>query len=226
MGDRIINQNPNGKFYCGSFHSPILKKPQLHIKITMNMQDNIEQEEELFTLPDELKKELFDIMNDNPDLKQIGDKEYRVYNLRPYSLNKILKLGLDLCKDNPDEIPDDKKMMFALCTDLDKGCEIIAIILCNHLFTPDNVNIDDIDSVYTYNDKLIQYMKAKVLNSTADANQWAAIILGALKSVNLADFFIMLVSVKHLITSLTKTRETAEEQLQSWQEAQSVMQPT
>ncbi|MFA6728471.1 MAG: hypothetical protein WCS17_09705 [Prevotella sp.] len=190
------------------------------------MQDNIEQEEELFTLPDELKKELFDIMNDNPDLKQIGDKEYRVYNLRPYSLNKILKLGLDLCKDNPDEIPDDKKMMFALCTDLDKGCEIIAIILCNHLFTPDNVNIDDIDSVYTYNDKLIQYMKAKVLNSTADANQWAAIILGALKSVNLADFFIMLVSVKHLITSLTKTRETAEEQLQSWQEAQSVMQPT
>ena len=29
---------------------------------------------------------------------------------------------------NPDDITDDRKMIFALCTDLDSGCEILSII--------------------------------------------------------------------------------------------------
>jgi len=182
-----------------------------------------ENEEETFEIPKELKKEIIDIMNDSPDLKKIGDKDYRVYNLRMYSLNRILKLAMDLCQEEPDKITDDRKMMIALCTDLDRGCEIIAIILCNHLFSPDNVNKDDIDSVYTYNDKLIQYMKARVMNSTFSNNQWAAIILGAIKSIDLGEVFTMLVLVKQYTVSLTKTRMKAEEQLQSWQEAKQVM---
>lgn len=180
------------------------------------------EEEKEFDIPIELKKTIIDIMNDNPDIKKLGDKDYRVYNLRMYSLNRILKLGLELCEDNPENITDDKKMMFALCTDLDKACEIIAIILCNHLFTPDNVNKDDIDSVLTYNDKLIKYVKAKVLNSTFEQNQWVALVLGAIRSIDLSQVFTMLVLVKQYSVSLTKTRKTAEEQLLSWQEAQSV----
>ena len=130
------------------------------------MQEVKEKEEEVFEIPDELKEEIINIMNDCPNIEKVGDKEYKVYNLRMYSLNRIMKLALNLCKDNPDEITDDRKMIFALCTDLDSGCEILSIILCNHLFTPDNVNKDDIDSVYTYNDKLIRYLKARILNST------------------------------------------------------------
>ena len=159
------------------------------------MEEVTEEEEKDVEVPMELRKEIIDIMNDNPDIKKVGDKEYRIYNLRMYSINRILKLGLDLCNDDPNNITDDRKMMFALCTDLDKGCEIMAVILCNHLFTPDNVNKDDIDSVYTYNDKLIQYMKAKVLNSTVDQNQWAAIILGAIKSIDLGQVFTLLALV-------------------------------
>ena len=190
------------------------------------MQEQIEKEEEVFEIPDELKKEIVNIMNDCPNLEKVGDKEYKVYNLRMYSLNRIMKLALDLCKGNPNDITDDRKMIFALCTDLDSGCEILSIILCNHLFTPDNVNKDDIDSVYTYNDKLIRYLKARILNSTVTPNQWAALILGAIKSIDLSQFFTMLVLVKQYMVSLTKTRTTAEEQLQSWQDAKLVMQQT
>nr|MDD4728868.1 hypothetical protein [Dysgonamonadaceae bacterium] len=56
--------------------------------------DITKKEEGKFEIPDELKREIIDIMNDSPDLKKIGDKQYRVYNLRPYSINRILKLGL------------------------------------------------------------------------------------------------------------------------------------
>lgn len=178
-------------------------------------------EEEEFNIPDELKKEIIDIMNDSPDLKKIGDKDYRVYNIRMYSLNRILKLGLDLCKSD-ETITDDSKMMFALCTDLDRGCEIMAIILCNHLFRPENVDIKNIDATAEYNEILIKYMKTKILNSTFDTNQWSAIILGAIKSIDLSQLFTMLVLVKQYTVSLTKTRTIAEEQLQSWLEAKSV----
>ena len=188
-----------------------------------NMKETIEEEEKDFEIPDELKRKIIDIMNDCPDIKKLGDKEYKIYNLRMYSLNRILKLGLDLCKENQDTITDDRIMMYSLCTDLDKGCEIIAIILCNHLFTPENVNKDDIDSVYTYNDKLIKYVKAKVLNTTLDPDQWSYIILGALNSIDLSQVFTMLVLVKRYTVSLTSTRKKAEEQLQSWQEAKSVI---
>ena len=77
------------------------------------MQDNKQQEDETFEVPNELKEEIINIMNDCPDIKKLGEKEYKVFNLRMYSLNRILKLGLNLCKDNPEDITDDRKMMFA-----------------------------------------------------------------------------------------------------------------
>lgn len=179
------------------------------------------EEDKDFDIPVELRKEIIDIMNDNPDIKLLGNKEYRVYNLRMYSLNRILKLALDLCQSKEDEIKNDREMMFALCTDLDRGCEIIAIILCNHLFTPNDIKMDNIEDIYSRNDKLVQYMKAKVMMSTFDNNQWAALILGAIKSIDLSQVFTLLVLVKRYSVSLTNARMKAEEQLQSWQEAQS-----
>ena len=59
------------------------------------MKETIEQEEAKdFEVPDELKRKIIDIMNDCPDIKKLGDKEYRIYNLRMYSLNRILKLHI------------------------------------------------------------------------------------------------------------------------------------
>jgi hypothetical protein len=78
------------------------------------MKETIEEEEKDFEIPDELKRKIIDIMNDCPDIKKLGDKEYKIYNLRMYSLNRILKLGLDLCKENPDTITDDRIMMYSL----------------------------------------------------------------------------------------------------------------
>lgn len=174
-----------------------------------------------FEIPEEIKGRIIDIMNDCPDIRNIGDKEYRVHNLRMYSLNRIMKLAMSLFKEDPEKVPDDKRLIFAMCTDMDKGCEIVATILCNHLFKPENVDKDDVDSVYTYNDRLIRYMKAKVINSTLDGNQWASLILGAVASIDLSAVFTTLVLVKQSMASLTKTRTKAEQQLKSWREAKS-----
>src|SRR5574344_126868 len=169
----------------------------------------IEDEGEDFKIPTELKREILKIMNDSPTLVKVGDKQYMIKNLRAYSLNRILELGFDLCKTD-ESIDSDKKVLFSLCTDINRGCEIVAILLCNHLFTPDNEN-------------LINYMKVKILNSTFDTNQWAAIILSALKSIDLSQLFTMLTLVKQFTDSLTSVRAKAEEQLQYWQEAKSAI---
>ena len=60
------------------------------------MQDNKQREDGTFEIPNELKEEIINIMNDCPDIQKLGDKEYKVFNLRMYSLNRILKLGLNL----------------------------------------------------------------------------------------------------------------------------------
>ena len=49
------------------------------------MQEVKEKEEEVFEIPDELKEEIINIMNDCPNIEKVGDKEYKVYNLRMYS---------------------------------------------------------------------------------------------------------------------------------------------
>ena len=111
----------------------------------------------------------------------------------------------------------------ALCTDLDAMCEIMAIILCNHLFTPDKIKAyDDVDEVMSHNDKLIKIMKAKVMNSTFDTNQWAAIILGAIKSIDLSGFFLLRKSVNTLTDSLLTRKKKSEETVSLFMEAQSL----
>ena len=64
--DRI--NNPKVSFVV-IFSFPLFKKTSQSFKITNKM------EEEEFNIPDELKKEIIDIMNDSPDLKKIGDKD-------------------------------------------------------------------------------------------------------------------------------------------------------
>ena len=45
-----------------------------------NMKETIEEEEKDFEIPDELKRKIIDIMNDCPDIRKLGDKEYKIYN--------------------------------------------------------------------------------------------------------------------------------------------------
>ena len=169
-----------------------------------------------------VKKDILDIINDAPSLVQLGDRQYTVKGMRYYSLYRITRLAMDMIEADS-TLDNDNKIITALCTDLDAMCEIMAIILCNHLFVPDKIKTyDDVDEVMSRNDKLIKVMKAKVMNSTFDINQWAAIVLGAIKSIDLGGFFLLKKSVSSLTDSLLKRKKKAEETALQFMEAQSL----
>ena len=172
--------------------------------------------------PIDVKRDIVDIINDTPSLVRLGEKEYRVKNMRYYSLYRICHLVMDM-RQNDSSLDTDQKVILALCTDLNAMCEIMAIVLCNHLFTPDDIHgYDDVDSVMSRNDKYIKVMKAKVMNSTFDTNQWAAIILGAIKSIDLSGFFLLKKSVSMLTDSLLTRKKKSEETASQFMEAQSL----
>ena len=186
----------------------------------------VEQEKHsLQDFPIDIKRDIVNILNDTPSLVRLGDTEYRVKNMRYYSLYRICKLVMDM-REGDKDLNDDNKVIMALCTDLDAMCEIMAIILCNHLFTPDDLHgYEDVESVMSRNDKLIEVMKAKVMNSTFDTNQWAAIILGAIKSIDLGGFFLLRKSVSTLTDSLLTRKKKSEETALQFMEALSLRMP-
>jgi hypothetical protein len=176
------------------------------------------EDEEEFSLPEfsvEVKRDIVDIINDSPSLVKLGDKEYRVKNMRYYSVFRICRLVMDMKKAD-ETLDTDQKVMTALCTDLDAMCEIMAVILCNHRFTPDRENADD------ENEEMVRQMKMKVMNSTFDANQWAAIILGAIQSVDLSAFFLLKKSVSMLTDSLLTRKRKSMETASQFMEALSL----
>ena len=185
----------------------------------------MEKEETRKELPDftkEVKRDIVDIINDSPSLVRIGEKEYKVKNMRYYALYRICGIVMDMYKANS-VLDNDNKILTALCTDLDAMCEIVAIVLCNHMFTPDDIKgYEDVDKVMSRNDKLVAIMKAKVLNSTFDTNQWAAIILGAIKSIDLGGFFLLKKSVSMLTDSLLMRKKKSEETALQFTEALSL----
>jgi hypothetical protein len=192
-------------------------------KETKHKTQEIEQEQdnELKDFSLEAKRNILDIINDCPSLVMVGEKEYRVKNMRFYSLYRICKIAMDM-KINDETMDDDNKILTALCTDLDSMCEIMAIILCNHRFVPDKIDIDTADDVMEYNDKIIKVMKAKVMNSTYDINQWAAIIIGAIQSIDLGGFFLLKKSVSTVTDSLMKRKMKSQEIVSQFMEAQSL----
>ena len=165
----------------------------------------------------DIKRDILDIINDAPSLVRLGDKEYRVKDMRYYSLYRICRLVMDMRKAD-ETLDDDNKVIMALCTDLDAMCEIMAIVLCNHLFKP----CDDADE---RNDEMIRQMKIKVMNSTFDTNQWAAIILGAIKSIDLSAFFLLKKSVSTLTDSLLMRKRKSTETASQFMEALSLQMP-
>ena len=180
------------------------------------------EETTLKDFPIDVKRNIIDIINDTPSLVRLGEKDYRVKDMRYYSLYRICRLVMDMRKAD-DALSDDNKVLTALCTDMDAMCEIVAIILCNHLFTPDKIKAyDDVDKIMSRNDELIQVMKAKVMNSTFDTNQWAAIILGAIKSIDLSGFFLLKKSVSTVSDSLLMRKKKSEETVSRFMEAQSL----
>ena len=166
--------------------------------------------EELKDFSIDTKRTIIDIINDSPSLVKLGEHEYRVKNMRYYSVYRICRLVMDM-KQADETLDDDNKVITALCTDLDAMCEIMAIVLCNHMFTPEGV--DDWGEAKTRNERLISKMKKEVMNSTYEPNQWAAIIIGAIQSVDLSAFFLLKKSVSmatdSLLTRKKKSMETA-----------------
>ena len=185
--------------------------------------NNVEQtEQEMSDFPIDIKKDIVDILNDTPSLVMLGDKEYRVKNMRYYSLYRICNLVMDMRKAD-ESLDTDNKVIMALCTDLNAMCEIVAIVICNHLFTPDDIHTyEDVDEVMSRNDKLVKLMKTKVMMSTYDTNQWAAIILGAIKSIDLGGFFLLRKSVSTLTDSLLARKKNSEETALRFMEALSL----
>ena len=180
------------------------------------------EETTLKDFPIDVKRNIIDIINDTPSLVRLGEKDYRVKDMRYYSLYRICRLVMDMRKAD-ETLDTDNKVIMALCTDLDAMCEIMAIILCNHLFTPDKIKTyEDVDETMSRNDKMVQVMKAKVMNSTFETNQWAAIILGAIKSIDLSGFFLLKKSVSTLSDSLLMRKKKSEETASLFMEAQSL----
>ena len=185
-----------------------------------NEQTPSESEMQDFTL--ETKQDILHIINDCPSLVLLGDKEYVVKDMRYYSLYRICNLVMEMKKAD-ETLDDDNKIITALCTDLDAMCEIMAIVLCNHRFTPDSIHsYDDVEETMSRNDKMISLMKAKVMNSTFDTNQWAAIVLGAIKSIDLSGFFLLKKSVSTLTDSLLMRKKKSEETASLFMEALSL----
>ena len=171
----------------------------------------------------ETKRDIIDIINDSPSLVRLGDKNYTVKNMRYYSVYRIANLCLSMKKADA-TLDDDNKIVTALCTDLNAMCEIMAIVLCNHLFKPDDIkDYKDADCAMSYNDKLIRTMKAKVMNSTFDIGQWGAIVIGALKSIDLSGFFLLKKSVSSLTDSLLTKKKKSQEIASQFMEAQSLL---
>jgi len=173
----------------------------------------------------DVKRDIVDIINDSPSLVLLDNKEYVVKNMRYYSLYRICRLATDMKKADG-TLDTDQKVITALCTDLDAMCEIMAIVLCNHRFTPDDIHsYEDAEDVMSRNDKMIAMMKAKVMNSTFDTNQWAAIILGAIKSIDLSGFFLLRKSVNMLTDLHLMRKKKSEETVSLFTEAQSLRTP-
>ena len=181
-----------------------------------------EQKNEIQDFSIDVKRDLVDIITDSPTLVRLGEKEYTVKNMRYYSLYRICKLVMDMKKAD-ETLDDDNQIITALCTDLDAMCEIMAIILCNHLFTPDGVK-DDLEGK-NRNDHYISVMKMKVMNSTFEMNQWAAIIIGAIKSIDLSGFFLLKKSVSTLTDSLLMRKKKSVETASQFMEALSLQTP-
>ena len=172
--------------------------------------------------PIDVKRDILNIINDTPSLVRLGEKEYRVKDMRYYSLYRICRLVMDMRKSD-ETLDTDAKIITALCTDLDAMCEIMAIVLCNHLFAPDDISdYDSAQAVLSRNDKWVGIMKAKVMNSTFDTNQWAAIILGAIKSIDLSGFFLLKKSVSTLTDSLLTRKKKSTETASQFMEALSL----
>ena len=180
------------------------------------------KQDELTDFPIDIKRDIIDIINDSPSLVKLGSKDYVVKNMRYYSVYRIARLCLDM-KQSDESLDDDNKIITALCTDLDAMCEIMAIILCNHLFVPDDTStLSGAESSLKRNDTLIKVMKAKVMNSTFEINQWAAIILGAIKSVDLSGFFLLKKSVSMATDSLLMRKRKSVETASQFTEALSL----
>lgn len=168
----------------------------------------------------DVKRDILDIINDCPSLVKLGDKEYRVKDMRYYSLYRVCRLVMDMRKAD-ETLDNDNAIITALCTDLDAMCEIVAIVLCNHYFTPQG-DVETLEDVMTRNDRYVSIMKAKVMQSTYDANQWAAIILGAIQSIDLSAFFLLKKSVSTLTDSLLMRKKKSMETASQFMEALSL----
>lgn len=179
-----------------------------------------EEQAELSDFPIDAKKDIVDIILDCPSLVRLGDKDFEVKNMRYYSVYRIAKICMNMKQADELSVSEDAKLVSALCTDLDAMCEIMAIILCNHLFTPDKVS--DYEESVSRNERWISKMKMLVMNSTFDEAQWAAIIIGAIKSIDLSAFFLLKKSVSMATDSLLMRKKKSAEIASQFMEAQSL----
>lgn len=172
-------------------------------------------------LPLEFRKSINDILLDSPSIEQLGDKQFKVKKLRPYALHRIYDVGIRLM-EKAEDVKDAQGLMFAMATDLSACAEIVAIVLCNHLFDADDVkDYDSAMDLMSRNDKLIEMMKVKVMLSSSDINQWSAIIINAFNSLQVSEVFQLRTSVKLFTDSATMIRKKVAEQSLLWQQARS-----
>lgn len=164
----------------------------------------------------DVKRDILDIINDSPSLIKLGERQYQVKNMRYYALYRICRLVMDMRKADED-LSDDNKIIYALCTDLSAMAEILALVLCNHMFTPEQSDEE--------RDAIVATMKRKIYGSEFDINEWAAIVLAAIKSIDLSSFFLLKKSVSTLTDSLLTRKTKSVETASQFTEALSLLTP-
>ena len=157
----------------------------------------------MIDVPFDSKKRLIDIMLDNPTLVKGKNNEWLVKDLRTYSrvkiaevFNKIEQTGITV-----------SEIILKEAMNLKYSAEIVAIILLNHTFTPDEND----------NQERIKKMTTKVLLETTDETDWIGIVLQAVNGLNVEAVFQISLLGKALISSVTTRKKVIAEQLQSMQ---------
>ncbi len=171
-------------------------------------------------IPEEFKRQLSDILIDSPTIVDLGTKKMKIKGLRMYSIERMFKAAQRIKAFDQENIMEAMSLIYS---DIDVMCEIVAIILCNHLFDEDNCHFDSFEEmcqIESRNDKLIKMMQMKArLNVNNSITDYANIIVTAFTSFDAAELFQLASSVTLYLESLSMRLKRNTEMLSTVQQA-------
>lgn len=121
------------------------------------------------------KKKMAAILADSFMEVTIGGEKRKIKPLRTYSKYKILEVMQGITHTESDIV----SVMREAATNLENAARIVAICLCNHLFT-----IDD-----EHNEEMIEKEMKNIMLNTNNESEWGDVIVKAIESLNIESVF-------------------------------------